>query len=102
VPSLSSTAETPTKASFLCVFTMQLCIDVTYLTIFIIQSSFILWKCIHLVASHADLSLLVTLVKKGNLMDAQWWQVLGVEVGWSFGEAKEFVLFCCVIKYMFT
>jgi hypothetical protein len=67
---------------------MQLCIDVPYLTIFIIQSRFILWKCIHRVTSSANLSLLVTLVKKENLMDAQWWHQLGVEVGWCFGRAQ--------------
>jgi hypothetical protein len=49
---------------------------------FIIQSSLILWKCIHCVASPANLSLLVTLVKEDNLMDAHRWQQLGVEVGW--------------------
>jgi hypothetical protein len=60
---------------------MQFCIDVTYLAIFIKQSSLLLWKCIQRVASPVDLSLLVTLIKKDNLMDAQWWQPLSVEVG---------------------
>jgi hypothetical protein len=94
--------DTRTKAAFLCVFSMQLCIDIPYPTIFTIQFSFILWKCIHRVASPADLSLLVTLFKKDNLMDAQRWQQLGVEVFWCFGKSQVFFLFCCVIKYMFT